>query len=75
MITTNVLTILQRWFTNKHWLTSDHATIADIAVYPYIALSQEANIDLNLYPSVTAWLSRIQALTGYVGMPCMWQST
>lgn len=73
--TESLLQLLEGRFKKQHYLASDHATIADIAVYPYIALSPEGKIDLDLYPAVTAWLSRIQALSGYVGMPGMWQST
>lgn len=39
-----------------------------------IALAPEGNIDLNLYPAVTTWLSRIQAFPGYVDMPGMGRS-
>jgi glutathione S-transferase len=72
-ITADLLDIIQQRFANNPWLACEHITIADIAIYPYIALAPEGKIDLNLYPAVTAWLSRIQALPGYVGMPGMWQ--
>ena len=35
----------------------------------YIALAPEGRLDLESYPAVTGWVSRIQALPGYVGMP------
>jgi len=40
----------------------------------YIALAPEGRLNLESYPAVTGWVSRIQALPGYVGMPGMWQS-
>lgn len=71
--TTDVLLhILEERLINHAFLATDQITIADIAVYPYIALSPEGNVDLNLYPAVTAWLNRIQALPGYVHMSGMW---
>lgn len=73
-ITSNLLNILQQRLDSHSWLVADQLTIADIAVYPYIALLPEGKIDLEPYPAVIAWINRIQALPGYVGMPGMWQS-
>jgi glutathione S-transferase len=73
-ITDNLLNILQGQLERQPWLATNQITIADIAVYPYIALAPEGEIDLSLYPAVTNWLSRIQDLPGYIGMPNMWQS-
>ena len=73
-ISIKLLDILQARLEKQPYLTTDRVTIADIAVYPYIALAPEGKIDLSLYPAVTDWLCRIQALPGYVAMPGMWQS-
>lgn len=73
-ISIKLMDILQARLENHPYLANDQVTIADIAIYPYIALAPEGEIDLSLYPAVIAWLSRIQALPGYVGMPSMWQS-
>ncbi len=51
------------------WLALDRPTIADLACYPYVALAHEGEISLDDYPAVRAWMTRIQALPGYVGMP------
>ncbi|GAB3486203.1 glutathione S-transferase family protein [Marinomonas epiphytica] len=53
----------------REWLVSDHATIADIANYSYIAAAHEGEVDLSAYPNVKAWLARIEALEGFVKMP------
>ncbi len=58
---------------NNDWLACGHLTVADIAVYPYIALAPEGQIDLEPFPAVIAWMRRIQALPGYIGMPGMSQ--
>ena len=39
----------------------------------YIAEAPDGRLDLEPYPAVTGWVSRIQALPGCVGMPGMWQ--
>lgn len=45
-----------------------HPTIADVAVFPYVALAPDGNIDLTSYPHVLAWIDRIKRLPGFVGM-------
>lgn len=73
-ITDTLLKILEQHLQANQWLAAEHITIADIAVYPYIALAPEGKIDLTPYSSICSWLSRIQALPNYAGMPNMWQS-
>lgn len=70
--TATVFPILEQHLKRENWLAAEHITIADIAVYPYIALAPEGKIDLAPYPAVCRWISRIQALPNYVGMPGMW---
>lgn len=74
-VTTVALQILEQHLKSADWLAAEHITIADIAIYPYIALAPEGKVDLTPYPSICLWLSRIQALPNYVGMPHMWQKT
>lgn len=71
-ITTGLLNILQGYLEHHRWLAAENVTVADIAVYPYIALAPEGDVDIEPYSSVIDWLARIQALVGYVGMPGMW---
>jgi glutathione S-transferase len=73
-ISIKLLGVLQVRLENHPYLATDQITIADIAVYPYIALAPEGKIELSPYPAVIAWLCRIKALPEYVGMPGMWQS-
>ncbi|GAB6140159.1 glutathione S-transferase [Methylosoma difficile] len=73
-ITANLLAILEAQLTANDWLALDHITIADLAIYPYIALAPEGKVDLSPYPAILAWLRRIQALPNYVGMTGMWEA-
>jgi len=73
-ISQNVLTVLESRLSGRQWLVGATVTVADVAMYPYIALAPEAVIDLQPFPEVRAWLARIQALPGYLGMPGMWVS-
>lgn len=71
-ITERLYGIVEQQLQASGWLVGDHITIADIAVYPYIALSPESQISLAPYPALIKWVGRIQALPGYVGMPGMY---
>jgi len=51
------------------FLTGAAPTIADISAYTYIAHAPEGNVSLQPYPHLRAWLARIEALPGFVGMP------
>lgn len=51
----------------RNWIIgAAQPTIADIALYSYIANAPEGNVDLAGYPQVLAWLRRIEALEGFV---------
>lgn len=48
------------------WLAANHPTIADVALYSYVARAPEGNVDLAAYAKVNAWLRRVEALPGFV---------
>lgn len=73
LCTSNLLAILNTHLSTTPWLATGQITIADLAVYPYIALAPEGNIDLALYPAIISWLQRIQSLPAYVDMPGIWR--
>jgi glutathione S-transferase len=50
------------------FLAAEHATIADIALYTYTAHAPEGGVSLQPYAALRAWLQRIEALPGFVGM-------
>jgi glutathione S-transferase len=51
------------------FLVGSWATIADVALYTYTAHAPEGDIDLEPYPSILAWLRRIEALPNFAPMP------
>jgi glutathione S-transferase len=63
-----ILDQLERHLADRDWLELGRPTIADIAVFPYVALAGDGGINLAPYPNVRAWIARIQALPGYVPM-------
>ncbi|WP_068826009.1 glutathione S-transferase family protein [Pseudomonas sp. BMS12] len=65
-----VLELLDAHLAQHDWLAEGATpTIADLAVYPYVALAGDGGIDLAPYAHLAAWFSRIRALPGYIGMP------
>ncbi|MEP5763375.1 MAG: glutathione binding-like protein [Halieaceae bacterium] len=50
------------------FLVGDHPSIADISLYGYTHVAAEGGFDLASYPAIRAWLDRIVAQPGYVGM-------
>jgi glutathione S-transferase len=50
------------------FLAGTQATIADVALYSYTAHAPEGGIALEPYASIRAWLSRIEAMDGFVPM-------
>jgi glutathione S-transferase len=63
-----ILQQLNTHFSDRVWLEFDRPTIADIAVFPYVALSGDGKIDLPSYPHVLAWIDRVKQLPGYIPM-------
>jgi glutathione S-transferase len=60
-----ILSQLDQHLSTGNWLECDRPTIADIAVYPYVALAPDGKIDLTPYPNVLAWIKRIKRIPGY----------
>jgi glutathione S-transferase len=53
----------------RSFLVNQRPTIADVALYSYIAAAPEGGVDLAPYPAITAWLDRIASLPGFEPMP------
>ena len=63
-----ILGQLEQVLRNQDWLELDRVTIADIAVFPYVALARDGKVDLDAYPNVLAWIDRIKALPNFQPM-------
>ncbi|CAG9195072.1 Protein GstA [Paraburkholderia sabiae] len=61
-----VLKLIDEELAGREFIAQPHPTIADVALYSYIARAPEGNVDLSFYPNVNAWLRRIEALPGFV---------
>ena len=61
-----VLGVIEATLAERQWLAADRPTLADVALYSYVARAPEGNVDLSRYTHVHSWLARIEALTGFV---------
>ncbi|WP_417824470.1 glutathione S-transferase family protein [Thalassospira lucentensis] len=61
-----ILAQIESQLSGNEWIALDHPTIADVALYSYIANAPEGNVDLAAYDNVRAWLKRVEALPGFV---------
>lgn len=57
---------LEAQLAGAQWLVGAAPTIADIAIYSYVARAPEGNVDLAAYPNVNAFLRRVEGLPGFV---------
>ncbi len=55
------LTVMERHLESHSYLVAGKLTIADIALYAYTHVAEEAQLDLAPYPRVRAWLARVAA--------------
>lgn len=60
---------LEAHLASRDWLAATHPTVADIALYSYLAGAPEGNVDLAPYAAVRAFLQRVEALPGFVAFP------
>ena len=65
-----ILELIDTELSARSWIIGGAApTIADVALYSYIARAPEGDVDLSPYPHVLTWLKRIEALPGFVPFP------
>lgn len=57
------------WFAERDgadWIVAgDHPTIADIACFPYVALSEDGGIPRQDYPAIRRWTDRFKRVPGF----------
>jgi glutathione S-transferase len=52
----------------REWFVGDATSLADICLFAYTHVADEAEFDLELYPNVIGWLERVMTLPNYVAM-------
>lgn len=62
------LALMDGQLTQTPFLVGEAFTLADIALYAYTHVADEAGFDLAHYPAVGAWLARVASLPGHMRM-------
>lgn len=67
------------WFreqAGERWVVAgSHPTIADLAIFPDVILSEEGGISRLDYPALRRWTDRIKRIPGFVAMPGIFDTT
>jgi glutathione S-transferase len=64
-----ILKIMDEHLADREWLALKHATVADVACYPYVALAGEGGVDTSSFGHVRRWQERVEAIPGFWPMP------
>lgn len=64
-----LLGVLEDELTRHKFLIGGTVSLADIAVYSYLARAPEGAVALDGFPSIQAWLRRVEALPRFLPMP------
>ncbi len=68
MWTDRLLTWMQSELEQRTWLAEDRVTIADVAMYSYLRVANEGEIDMEPYPAILRWLADVEKLPGFLPM-------
>jgi glutathione S-transferase len=70
MVAEQLFATLDAWLAERRFLADGAApTIADVAVYSYVALAPEGGLDLAPYANLRAWLARLEDLPRFLPLP------
>ena len=59
---------MDRHLTGRKWLVGDAMSLADICLFAYTHVADEADFDLALYPNVVEWMERMMTQPGHLPM-------
>lgn len=64
-----VLQVMEDHLGGRDWFVGDTPTVADVALYAYTHTAGSlGGFDMAKFPQINAWLARVAALPGYVGL-------
>lgn len=57
--------VLESQLGKSKFVAGVEPTIGDVACYGVLAFAREAAFDLSQYPNITAWMGRMEKLSGF----------
>ncbi len=62
------LGVMEKRLSEHDFLVGESYSIADISLYAYTHVADEAGIDLDRFPGIVRWLGTVKNQVGYIGM-------
>ncbi len=62
------LRVMESTLELQEFLTGDHFSLADIALYAYTHVAEEGGFSLDAFPAIRAWFARILMRPGHIPM-------
>lgn len=62
------LDLMDRHLADRKWFVADQFSLADICLFAYTHVADEADFDLEAYPAIVRWMERIMTMPGHVGL-------
>jgi glutathione S-transferase len=63
----DALATLERGLADRDFVLGDDYSVADLALYGYVHVADDAGVPLDEHPDVAAWVARVAALPGFEG--------
>ena len=62
------LDLMDKHLAERKWFVADQFSLADICLFAYTHVADEADFDLEAYPEIVRWMERIMTMNGHVGL-------
>ena len=64
----HALDLMDHHLEARKWFVADEFSVADICLFAYTHVADEADFDLEAYPHIVRWMERIMTLDGHIGL-------
>ena len=62
------LALMDQHLDSRKWFVADQFSLADICLFAYTHVADEADFDLEAYPDIVRWMERIMLMPEHVGL-------
>ena len=62
------LDLMDKHLSERKWFVADQFSLADICLFAYTHVADEADFDLEAYPEIVHWMERIMLLPEHIGL-------
>ena len=62
------LALMDQHLDSRKWFVGDQFSLADICLFAYTHVADEADFDLEAYPDIIRWMERIMTMPEHVGL-------